>query len=144
VTTLRRPRARRARPLAGAPRRGMSLVEVIVAFAIFAVSIVTLARYVAIFGRTVNRVDVQAVASELAADRLETVKAGTNYDTLDSLFAEPTPRAVPSYANYKRQTLFRRVGGGAADLMDYKVVTVVISSPLLRDPIRRTTVVGDL
>jgi type II secretory pathway pseudopilin PulG len=122
----------------------MSLVEVIVAFTIFGVSLVTLARYVAIFGRTVNRVDVQSVASELAADRLETVKAGTNYDTLDSLFAEPTARVVPNYPNYKRQTLFRRVGGGAADLMDYKVVTVIVSSPLLRDPIRRTTVVGDL
>jgi type II secretory pathway pseudopilin PulG len=122
----------------------MSLVEVVVAFAIFGVSLVTLARYVAIFGRTVNRVDVQAVASELAADRLETVKAGTNYDTLDSLFAEPAPRVVPGYANYRRQTLFRRVGGGAADLMDYKVITVIVSSPLLREPVRRTTVVGDL
>ena len=127
----------------GRGRAGMSLVEVVVAFAIFAGAVVGLARFGIAFARTVNRTDVRATASELAADRLETVKGGTRYDALDSLFAEPAPVAVPGFAQFRRQTLFRRVGGGSADPTDYKVVTVILHSPQLSTPLRRSTVIGD-
>lgn len=124
-------------------RAGMSLVEVLVAFTIFAGALVALARFGVMFGRAVNRTDVRAAASELAADRLETVKGATRYDALDSLFAEPSPVTVPGSTQFKRQTLIRRIGGGASDDADYKVVTVVIHSAYLPTPLRRTTVIGD-
>ena len=132
------PRRRLARA-----RAGMSLVEVIVAFTIFSGAMIALARFGVTFARTVNRTDVRAVASELAADRLESVKGATRYDALDSLFAEPSPVVVPGSPGFRRQTLFRRVGGGPSDLSDYKVVTVVVHSPHLATPLRRTTVIGD-
>lgn len=150
--TRRRTRRRRARAAPrvatggrprAASRRGMGLVEVIVAFTIFAGALVALARYSWVFARSVTQTNSRAVASELAAERLETVKGGTNYETLDSLYAEPTAVTVATHPRYRRQTLFRRVGGRANDLTDYKVVTVVVSSTLLREPVRRTTVIGD-
>jgi hypothetical protein len=124
-------------------RAGMSLVEVVVAFTIFAGALLGLARFGIDFARTVNRVDVRAVASEIAADRLETVKGGTRYDALDSLFAEPTPVPVAGFADFRRQTLFRRVGGQPTDATDYKVVTVIVQAPQLSAPLRRSTVIGD-
>ena len=126
-----------------AARRGMGLIEVIVAFTIFSAALVTLARYSWVFARNNTQTNARAVASELAAERLETVKGGTNYETLDSLYAEPAAVTVSTHPRYRRQTLFRRVGGRANDLTDYKVVTVVVSSTLLREPVRRTTVIGD-
>jgi type II secretory pathway pseudopilin PulG len=136
----RRARARRA---AARARRGMSLVEVIVAFSIFGGALVALARYAIQFARTVNVTDVRGVASELAADRLETVRGATRYEALDSLFAETSRTSIPGYPTFKRQTLFRRVGGGDGDNVDYKVVTVIVHSSYLTTPVRRTTVIGD-
>ena len=134
------PHAIRAR---GGRRRGIALVEILVAFVILGGALVAMARYTAQVTRTVTDTDARATASEIAADRLETVKGGTNYDTLDSLFAEPSPAPVPGHPRYRRRTLMQRVGGGTSDLMDYKVVTVIVTSSLLREPVRRTTVIGD-
>ena len=141
---MRRPAARPPRVRRPtAPRRGVTLVEVIVAFAILGTGLVSLASFSATFVRALNDSDLRGRAAEVAADRLETVKAGTDYDGLDTTFAEPTPVAVPNAAPFRRQTLFRRVGGGTSDTTDYKVVTVIVTAPALRTPVRRTTAIGD-
>lgn len=130
-------------PTAARGRAGLSLVEVLAALTILGVSLLAMASFAVSLTRGVTNEDARGVAAEIAADRLETVKGGTSYDALDSAFAEATPRAVPGNPRYLRQTLIRRVGGGPSDLVDYKVVTVVVTAPRLGRPVRRTTVIGD-
>ena len=121
----------------------MTLVEVLVAVTILGGALLWLATYVGQFARTVTDSDARARAAELAAERLETVKGATSYASMDSLYREASPATVPGEPRFRRQTLIQRVGGGDADLDDYRVVTVIITSTLLERPVRRTTVVSD-
>lgn len=134
------------RAAAGAPaaaRAGMTLVEVLVAVTILGAALIAMATYVGEFAHTVTDTDARARAAELAAERLETVKGAPAYASMDSLYSEPQKVSIPGESRYQRQTLIRRVGGGDADLDDYRVVTVVISSTMLKQPVRRTTIVSD-
>jgi prepilin-type N-terminal cleavage/methylation domain-containing protein len=142
-TTARAGRRRLAAASCVRPRRGMTLVEVLAAVTILGAALVAMATHVGTFARTVTETDATARAAELAAERLEMVKGATSYASMDSLYTEPTPVAIPGETRYKRQTLIRHVGGGDADLDDYRVVTVMITSPSLRQPLRRTTIVSD-
>jgi hypothetical protein len=51
---------------------------------------------------------------------------------MDSLYSEPSPVSIPGEPRFKRQTIIRHVGGGDADLDDYRVVTVIITSLPMR------------
>jgi Tfp pilus assembly protein PilV len=121
----------------------MTLVEVLIAVLILGGALLSLASYVGQFARTVTDSDATARAAELAAERLETVKGSASYASMDSLYMETTPTPITGEPRFKRQTLIKRVGGGDGDLDDYKVVTVIISSTLLKKSVRRTTVVSD-
>lgn len=125
------------------PRAGMTLVEVLVALTILAGAAIALSSFVGRFSRTVGDADARGRAAELAAERLEVVKGAATYASIDSLFAEPAPVPIVGERNFRRQTLVRRVGGGPADLDDYRVVTVVITAARLREPVRRTTILSD-
>ena len=133
---------RRAAP-PGADRAGMTLVEVLVAVTILGAALLSMATFVGEFAHTVTDTDARARAAELAAERLETVKGALSYASMDSLYSEPQKVSIPGESRYKRQTLVRHVGGGDADLDDYRVVTVIISSTALKQPVRRTTIVSD-
>jgi Tfp pilus assembly protein PilV len=134
---------RRRRTRRHPSRAGTTLIEVIVSFVILGTGLVAMASFASTFVRAVSDSDLRGRAAEIAADRLETVKGGTDYETLDVTFAEPTAVAVPDAPGFTRQTLFRRVGGKDADPYDYRVVTVVVTGRALRQPVRRTTVIGD-
>lgn len=121
----------------------MSLVEVLVATVILGGVLVSMATLTARFVRVVTDTGAGSRALQLAADRLEAVKAAPTYASIDSLFTESTPVAVPGATRFRRQTLIRRVGGLATDREDYRVVTVVVTAPTLRAPVRRTTVIAD-
>ena len=127
---------------ARAPRRaGMTLVEVIVALVILAGAMLALARFIGTFSRTVNDSSVKSEAVQLAAQRLEMVKALPRYSDLDSVAG--TERTVAGHPGFTRETLTRRVGGAARDDEDYKIVTVIVSAPALRTPVKRTTVISE-
>jgi hypothetical protein len=79
---------------------------------------------------------------ELASDRLETIKSATDYSSLETTYATTEP-TVAGFPGYSRQTIMQRVGGGPADLVDYKIVTVVVSSPALKLPVRKTTIITE-
>lgn len=142
-TVARRPLATRATGDAHDPRAGVSLVEVLVALTVLGIALLSMARFSVSLTRTVTNEDLRGVAGEIAASRLELVKGGAVYDALDTAYAEPIARPVPGNPLFTRRTLITRVGGGATDLVDYKVVTVIVASPRLGNDVRRTTVIGD-
>jgi prepilin-type N-terminal cleavage/methylation domain-containing protein len=144
---MRFRRARAAHPASRAATRtrdGMTLIEVMIATVILGGALMSLAGFVAKFAHTVSDADIRGVAAELAADRIETVKAATQYATIDSLYETTEGRGtIVGYPKFTRQTLVQRVGGGATDLVDYRIITVIVMAPPLRTPVRKTTIISD-
>jgi prepilin-type N-terminal cleavage/methylation domain-containing protein len=142
---LRRARAARRATRSLARRRdGMTLIEVIIATVILGGALMSLAGFVAKFAHTVSDADIRGIAAELAADRIETVKAATQYMSIDSLYARTEGRGtISGYPKFTRQTLVQRVGGGPTDLVDYRIVTVIVTAPPLRTPVKKTTIISD-
>lgn len=123
-------------------RKGMSLVEVLVALAIFAGSLLSMGAFAGRLAHAVAEGSARTTAVELATDRIETVKSATKYATLEALYAA-TESSVSGFPTFGRQTLINRIGGGASDLVDYKVVTVVITSSALKVPVRKTSIISE-
>lgn len=138
-STRRRP-ARRT----PAPRRarGMTLVEVLVALTIFGVALLGMARYSMLFSRSVNDIRWRSRAGQLAVNRLEQVKAGAVYDSIDAWFARKET-AIPDAPGFTRTTLVQRTGGAAGDSVDFRTITVLVTAPGLKDTVRKTTIIAN-
>jgi prepilin-type N-terminal cleavage/methylation domain-containing protein len=134
--------ARHAR--VAADRAGMTLIEVIIAIVILSGALLSMGGFVTKFANTVNMSDIRSIASDLAADRIETVKAATSYASIDSLYAKTEAAGtVVGYPKFTRRTIVQRVGGGPTDLVDYKIITVIVSTPPLKVPVKKTTIISD-
>ena len=84
---------------------------------------------------------ILGTATELAVDRIETVKSSRPYSALDGKFVG-TESPVDGYTGYTRQTIIRHVGGGTADSLDYRIVTVIVTNPAMTDTVRETTIIA--
>jgi prepilin-type N-terminal cleavage/methylation domain-containing protein len=123
-------------------RRGMSLLEVIVALSILAVSLIGMAEY----GRRLSRTNANSSllnrALDLAQERVERVKAERNYTSMDTLaIVENTIVTVPPglYPGYRRTTTISRTN---TSQVDYKTVTVTITHPAMGAPVKKTTAIA--
>jgi prepilin-type N-terminal cleavage/methylation domain-containing protein len=122
-------------------RKGMTLIEVMMAVMILATAMLSIAAFMGKFTRIVAVADVRNTANELASQRLEEIKNAPRYTAIDTLYPGTVALASP-YVGFSRQTLVTHTGGGASDLYDYKTVTVVVSNPRLSAPIKRTTIIA--
>jgi prepilin-type N-terminal cleavage/methylation domain-containing protein len=118
----------------------MTLVEVLVALAILGIVILGMGRYAVGFARTVSEANIRSIASDLVADRIETVKSYGRYATLETTYAG-TETSIPGYRGYARTTRILRVGGTPRDSVDYKVVTVSVTGPQFATPVKKSTVI---
>lgn len=124
-------------------RAGFSLVEVIVALGLLTVVLLGLALFVSNMAHTTTDSRLLGTASELAANRLETIKASTNYASIDSFAVTETSIPGPAaYAGFKRQTYVQHVGGAVTDSVDYRTVTVVVSNPEMPGTVKKTTAIA--
>jgi len=124
-----------------ATRKGMTLIEVMMAITILAIATLSIAGFMGKFARIVAVSDVKNTANELASQRLEEIKNAPRYSAIDTLYPGTLVLASP-YASYTRQTLVTHTGGGNSDLYDYKTVTVLVSNSRLPVPIKRTTIIA--
>jgi prepilin-type N-terminal cleavage/methylation domain-containing protein len=122
-------------------RKGMTLIEVMMAVTILATATLAIAGFMGKFAHIVAVSDVRNTASELASDRLEEIKNSPRYSAIDTTYPGTETMSTP-YVGFKRQTLVTHTGGRSSDLYDYKTVTVVISNPRLDAPITRTTIIA--
>lgn len=122
-------------------RKGMTLVEVVMAVTILATAMLSIAAFMGKFTRIVAVADVKNTANELASQRLEEIKNAPRYAAIDTLYPGTVALASP-YTGYTRQTLVTHTGGGPTDLYDYRTVTVSVSNPRLPTPITRTTIIA--
>lgn len=118
------------------PRRGFTLVELMFALAIVTTAIVGLATFVPKFMNSASKGAIVSAASDLAVDRVETIKAFPTYATLETTF-NATEVGFATCGSCTRTTT---IVHDSAATTDYKIVTVQVTTPLLSLPVSKTTV----
>lgn len=133
---------RRRRRAAG--RRGVALLEAMIALTILATAILTAGRYFTSLARGVSDERIRAQALHLVSERFEQVRSAPTYGKIDSLYAG-TESSIAGYAGFSRVTDVVRVGGQPSDSMDYKIITVTVTTPAVPKSVtvRKSTIVAD-
>ena len=122
-------------------RKGLTLVEVIVALSILGGVLLALGMFSARLSQSTSASRIRITAAQLASDRLETVKGAPRYSAIESLYVA-TEAVIAGSPGYTRRTWVTRVGGAAADTIDYKIVTVQVANTNLTGNVRKTTVIA--
>ena len=117
-------------------RRGFTLVELLVAVALMGGVLLGFAAFAQRMGHATGLASQRTAESDLAVERLEAVRALTDYAAIDAMALVESPPAVPT--GYQRQTYVRRTQNAAAD---HKTITVVVRMPALKDSVVKTTVI---
>jgi prepilin-type N-terminal cleavage/methylation domain-containing protein len=125
-------------------RHGFTLVEVVVALGILSIAMLSLAKFVSTMAHTTTLARLQSTSTDLTSDRIEAVTSATVYATIESLFVatEVNIPGPPEYQGFTRQTLVTHIGGGSTDSVDYKVITVIVTHPLLSTSVRKSTAIA--
>jgi prepilin-type N-terminal cleavage/methylation domain-containing protein len=122
------------------PRRGMTLMEVMIAVTILTTALIGMGNFMGTFSHATKTAALQQRAIDLATDRIDSVKRAPTFVSIDSMAVTETIHT--DSADYKRQTLVQHVGGGSTDTLDYRTVTVQVTAPTVTTPIRKTTIIG--
>jgi prepilin-type N-terminal cleavage/methylation domain-containing protein len=125
ATVVRRPR----------PRRGMSMIEVVVAVIILGGALLSMGMFVTNYARTTRSTNARALAGQLVSTRLEEIKTWNNYYTLMTQF---TATETGVLTGYNRRTYTRQVGGNAGSKQDHILVTVAVYGKAIPDTIKNT------
>lgn len=126
------------------PRKGFALIEVMVALTILATAVLSTGKYFTQLARGVSDERTRAQALHLVGERFEQVKTAPTYGKIDSLYVG-METAIPGYAGFSRQTQVMRVGGTPSDTVDYKIITVTVTTPAIPKSVtvKKSTVIGD-
>jgi len=126
------------RPLPRALRRGMTLIEVMIALVILTGALLGMGRFITSFSRTSSDGSLSSTASDLVLDRLEQVKAYGVYANIGTTFAT-TEGAIAGYPGFTRQTQVLRTNNSTTD---YTAVTVTVTNPSMLKPVKKTTIIA--
>jgi prepilin-type N-terminal cleavage/methylation domain-containing protein len=122
-------------------KQGFSLIEVIVALVILAVSVMGLQLVAANMLAQAGTAQLQLAASQLAEDRVDFIVLEPVYDSLPRYAA--TENALPNYPGFVRTTAISRTRDStAAGITDFRRITVSVSAPRLRAPVVRTITIA--
>jgi prepilin-type N-terminal cleavage/methylation domain-containing protein len=140
AATNSRTRTRRAT----LTRRGMTLVEVMIAIVIMSGAMIGLARFGGLFEHTTAKANDMSLASDLAVLRIEQVKAYRAYASIVSTYNNITETYVgnPVYTGFTRKTVAVRCTGCPTAANDYVTVTVTVTGRSLVAPIAKTTIIA--
>lgn len=123
-------------------RRGISLIETMIAMTILVIIVTTFGRYMGQFQAGTARATITTVMSAVAKERLEIVRADPRYFTLTTLYgtgAGADTVGFPGYPAMQRTTILTRDQAGTP-ARDRTTVTVRVSMLGIKDTIRLTTV----
>jgi prepilin-type N-terminal cleavage/methylation domain-containing protein len=124
-------------------RKGLSLVEVIVAMSILGGVLLSLGAFSARLSQSTSASKIRIAAAQLAAERLEAVKSAPRYTAIESLYVATEPSvSFAGLPGFSRRTWVTRVGGAVTDTIDYKIVTVQVTHAQLSGNVRKTTVIA--
>jgi prepilin-type N-terminal cleavage/methylation domain-containing protein len=132
-------RQRSARSTGLAARPGMTLIEIMIAMLIMTGVLLALGSFTAKFAQAASQAHFIMNANEIAVARLDAVRQQPTYTAIDTLASTDTMRADKLL--YTVKTSFVRIGGGATDLVDYKIVTVNVSYKEMRKVVTKSTAI---
>jgi type II secretory pathway pseudopilin PulG len=126
------------------PRTGMTLVEVIVALLILTGVLLVLGAFSAKFAQATAQARLVIDANEIAGKRLDAMRTQSSYasvDTLASSIGRPLgDTIVADQTKFVRLSTISHVGGPkTTDSTDYKVMTVTVSHPAMRQIVKKTS-----
>jgi hypothetical protein len=107
---------------------------------ILGTALVALGQFMSSFAHATRKAGLQQRAIDLASDRIDSVKHNPTYASIDTMAG--TQSVSADSATYAVQTLVQLVGGGPADTVDYKIVTVAVTIPSFPKPVSKTTVIN--
>ena len=118
-------------------RRGLTLLEVVVALSILTVSLLGMSEYGRRYTRSNANSSLMNQAIDLATGRVERVKAERNYVSMDTL--RGTETVIAGYPKFTRVTTIVQTSSSA---VDYKTVTVTVTHSALTVAVKKTTAVA--
>ncbi len=121
-------------------RAGFTMVEVIVASVILGAALLAMAGFTVRYQQVDAAARMINKAQQAANERLERVRTAQPYSSIDTMAT--TESTTPGYPGYLRQTLVTRVGGSATDTVDYKIVTIRVTTPGIARVVSKTSFVG--
>lgn len=125
-------------------RDGMAMIEAMLALTILAGAVLSAGKYFTQLARGVSDERTRAQALHLVGERFEQVKTAPSYGKIDSLYVG-IETSIAGYAGYSRQTTVTRIGGTPSDTLDYKVVTVTVTTPAIPKSVKvvKTMTIAD-
>jgi prepilin-type N-terminal cleavage/methylation domain-containing protein len=129
---------------ATAVRRGMTLIEVMIAIVIMSGAMIGLAKFGGQFEHTTASAGDMSLASDLATQRIEQIKSYRVYSTLVATYNNVTETWAgnPVYNGFTRKTVATRCTGCPTTTNDYITVTATVSGRSLVAPIAKTTIIA--
>jgi prepilin-type N-terminal cleavage/methylation domain-containing protein len=123
-------------------KRGMSLIEIMIAMVMLVIIVTTFGRYMASFQSGTTKSTAITVAASVAKERLELVRADPRYFTLTTLYGAGSgsdTTGFPGYSTMRRLTITTRDQTGTP-ARDRTTVTVQVTWPGMKDTVRLSTV----
>ena len=121
-------------------RRGFTLIEVVVASVILTTALLAMAGFTVSYQQSESKVRMFSRAQQLAGARLETVRTTMPYASIDTMVT--TESSIAGSPGYTRVTTVTRVGGAISDTVDYRTVTVRVSTPGALQTVAKSSIVG--
>ena len=123
-------------------RRGISLIEMMIAMVMLVIIVTTFGKYMGQFQSGTTKATALTVAASVAKERLELVRADPRYFTLTTLYGAGSgadTTGFPGYATMRRLTTTTRDQTGTP-ARDRTTVTVQVTWPGMKDTVRLSTV----
>jgi prepilin-type N-terminal cleavage/methylation domain-containing protein len=123
-------------------KRGVSLIEMMIAMVMLVIIVTTFGRYMAQFQSGTTKATAITVAAAVAKERLELVRADPRYFTLTTLYGSGSgadTTGFPGYSSMRRVTTTSRDQTGSP-ARDRTTITVRVTWPGMKDTVRLTTV----
>jgi prepilin-type N-terminal cleavage/methylation domain-containing protein len=121
-------------------RAGFTMVEVIVASVILGAALLAMAGFTVRYQQVDSSARIVNRAQQAANERLEQVRTAQPYLSLDTMAT--TESSISGYPGYTRRTIVTHVGGAATDTVDYRIVTVRVTTPGVARTVSKTSTVG--
>lgn len=125
----------------------MTIIEVLFAIVILSGVMLSLSRFGQAFTRSTGDSANLALASDLAAARIEAIKAHPTYATIVTTFDDDVEDAAdatanPSMTGYTGFTRSTQASHTQTDTTNFVTVTVTVSASVLKAPVAKTVVIG--
>jgi prepilin-type N-terminal cleavage/methylation domain-containing protein len=123
-------------------RRGLTLIEVMIAMVILTVVLLGMGQFAVNFTRAVQQSEARIIAVNLVDQRLSEIRSSPNYAGLETAY-NATESTISGFAGYSRVTTIVATGGPPpTSTDDYKTITVTVTPPGRIGPVKKTIVVA--